>query len=356
MSGVTTDQRGFPLDSKIDIGAFQSQAGLVVNTTGDGFGSPPGDLSLRQAVNLANVLGGSETITFDSTVFVTADTITLNGSQLELSDTSGTETITGPAAGLTVNGGGLSRVFAVDADVTASISGLTITGGNGGEGGGLYVAYHGTADLTDCTLSGNSAQEQGGGLSNAGTANLTNCTLSGNSAGTNGGGLENGGTASLTNCTVSGNTALAGGGVFTDGGTAILTDCALNGNSATYGAGGGVSSQFGTTNLTNCTVSGNAAVNGHGHGGGLYNGADGTMNLTACTVSGNTSSFEGGVDIYSNPAFAAANANLTNTIVAGNTVSGGAASDISVGGTGVLTGSFNLVGTGGFGRPQCGRQ
>ena len=49
-----------------------------------------------------------------STVFATPQTITLGGAQLELSDTTGTETITGPAAGVTVNAGGASRVFQVD--------------------------------------------------------------------------------------------------------------------------------------------------------------------------------------------------------------------------------------------------
>ena len=58
VSGVTTDQRGEPLDSPTpDIGAFQTQTALVVNTTGDGTSSASGDLSLRQAVNLANVAG-----------------------------------------------------------------------------------------------------------------------------------------------------------------------------------------------------------------------------------------------------------------------------------------------------------
>ena len=68
--GVTTDQRGFPLDSPPDIGAFQSQPGpLVVDTAIDGLGSPPGELSLRQAVNLADVLTGGATITFDKSAF-----------------------------------------------------------------------------------------------------------------------------------------------------------------------------------------------------------------------------------------------------------------------------------------------
>ena len=75
-----------------------------------------GQIDLRQAIGQANMNGGAETINFDSTVFSTPQTITLTGGQLELSDTTGTETITGPAAGVTVSGGGQSRVFQVDAE------------------------------------------------------------------------------------------------------------------------------------------------------------------------------------------------------------------------------------------------
>src|SRR5215470_6527254 len=89
-----------------------------------------GKTDLRQAIAQANAAGGNQTITFDPVVFASAQTITLGGTQLELTDTTGTETITGPAAGVTVSGGGLSRVFQIDGLVTASISGLTITGGN----------------------------------------------------------------------------------------------------------------------------------------------------------------------------------------------------------------------------------
>ena len=163
--------------------------------------------TLRWAVGQANSAGGAETIAFDKTVFKNPQTITLSGTQLELSDTTGTETITGPKAGVTVSGGGLSRVFQVDPGATASISGLTITGGKSVKGGGLYND-NGTAKLTDCTVSGNSTTGVGGGLYNyRGTVKLTSCTVSGNSS-HNGGGLYNiDGTATLTDCTVSGNFA-----------------------------------------------------------------------------------------------------------------------------------------------------
>jgi hypothetical protein len=88
-----------------------------------------------------------------------------------------------PGAGVTISGGGLSRVFQVDSQVAASFSGLTITEGAAAAGGGVYNL--GTVVMTNCTLSSNSATSIGGGLDNAGAqsqAFLTNCTISGNSA------------------------------------------------------------------------------------------------------------------------------------------------------------------------------
>src|SRR6516225_37731 len=152
---------------------------IVVNNPTD---TPvAGETDLRDAIEQANMNGGNQTITFDPTVFATPQTITLGVGQLELSDTTGTETITGPAAGVTVNANHASRVFQVDRLVTASISGLTISGGNFAIGGGMFNL--GTATLTNCTVSGNSATRlQGGGVFNYGSATLTDCTISGNSA------------------------------------------------------------------------------------------------------------------------------------------------------------------------------
>ena len=111
--------------------------GIVVNNPTDV--PVEGQIDLRQAIVQANSNGGDQTITFDSTVFATSQTISLTGSQLELSDITGNETIIGPAAGLTVDGGGLSRVFQVDTGVTASISGLTISGGSASNGGAVFL-------------------------------------------------------------------------------------------------------------------------------------------------------------------------------------------------------------------------
>ena len=190
---------------------------FTVNSLGDAGSGSNDSGDLRYCINQANADDQANTIVFDPTVFSTPQTITLSGGQLELSDTGGTQTITGPAAGVTISGGGNSRVFQVDSGVTASISGLTISGGNGGG-----LANYGTATLTDCTLSGNIASN-GGGVINSGTATLIGCTVSGNTAyyhsysgysygegrtyttGGSGGGVDNSGTATLTGCTISGN-------------------------------------------------------------------------------------------------------------------------------------------------------
>ena len=235
---------------------------IVVNNPTD---TPvAGETDLRQAIVLANTNGGAETITFDKTVFNTPQTINLDPAlgQLELSDQTGTETITGPNAGVTINGnyttaGLANSVFKIDPGVTATLSGLTITGGNNGDYGG-GVDNQGTVTLIDCTISGNA----GGGFDNFGTATLTGCTISGNPAGqryAGGGVASDGGSTTLTDCTISGNSAgFGGGGVWSYDATTTLTGCTISGNSAA--AGGGVINYSGTTTLTNCTLVGNTAI------------------------------------------------------------------------------------------------
>ena len=367
-------------------------ATFTVNSVGDG-GLGSGDVGdLRYCINQANANDQANTIVFDSTVFSTPQTITLSGSQLELKDTGGTQTITGPAAGVTISGGGNSRVFEVDSGVTASLSGLTISGGTvspGDNGGGL--ANYGTATLTGCTLSGNSASASygygnssggfGGGVFNSGTANLTltDCTISGNSSGGglaggdaggygggvdrrdggDGGGLANYGTATLTGCTLSGNSAPAsylyyhsfgglGGGVFNSGtANLILTDCTVSGNSSGGGAregGGGGLANYGTATLTGCTLSKNYApsYNGYynglsGFGAGVLNSGTANLTLTGCTVSGNSA--VGGGGGVSNSGYS--NLTLTDCALSGNSAYDGAG--VWSGGTANLT-DCNLSG------------
>ena len=233
-------------------------------------------------------------------VFSTPQTITL-GATLELENKTSPEVINGPGAGLvTVSGGGTVGVFFVDTRVTATISGLTISGGSvAGFGSGLD--NFGTATLSGCTLSGNSVTGAPYGPSRGGTVfnynsaklTLTDCTLSGNSAQSSGGGLENDGTAYLTDCAFSDNYAVDGGGVVNFVGTISLNNCTISGNSANNG--GGLLNYFGKASLTDCTLSGNSAV---GYGGGVLNLGEAYLTLTACTLSGNSATYAGGLANY----------------------------------------------------------
>ena len=274
ISGVTTDQRGFGLDSPVDIGAFQATSvPLVVGVATDGAGAPSGELDLRAAVNLANIQSGNASITFDSTAFATAQTISLTSGALVLTGKGGPNSITGPAAGLTIVGG-TGRVLQVNGGVSATITGLTISGGSATAGGGLYNA--GTVTLIDCTIMGDTAGT-GGGLYNRGTATLEDCTITGDSA-SDGGGLANTGALTLAECTVSGNTAGTGGGVYESGSgsdQATLNDTIVAGNLGSLGA----SSDIGGSGAS--SVVGSYDLIGTGGSGGIAGGSGGDIVLTS---------------------------------------------------------------------------
>ena len=271
----------------------------------------------------------------------------------------------------------------------AVLSGFALVNGNTGVGdwinrygGGAWCESSGI--LSNCTLSGNSADDMGGGVH---CGILYNCTLFGNSA-EYGGGVEHGvlyncivsdnkanhyggGTyySTLYNCTVTGNSArVDGGGVYGStlssctltgnsatnyGGGAYycpsLYNCMLTGNSAKYGGGGVYSSMLQDCTLisnlaesgggayygvlSNCTLVGNSAGNS---GGGAYAGT-----LYNCTLSYNSSSFGGGANggtlynctLVSNSAYFGGGASdnvLSNCTLVGNSADGGGGSYQSV--------------------------
>src|SRR5262249_34891742 len=147
-----TDQRGLPrlAGGKVDVGAFESQP-LVVNTPADGAATALGQVSLRQAVALANARTGADTINFSPLVFSSPQTIALAG-PLELADLSATTTIHGLGADLLTIDGHQAGAFIVDAGVRATLDGLTIANGKSSVGGAIRNA--GTLTLSNSTLAG----------------------------------------------------------------------------------------------------------------------------------------------------------------------------------------------------------
>jgi hypothetical protein len=111
----------------------------TVNSTGSSSSGTGTSGTLPYVIGLAdaNTNTAGSVIGFDPTVFATAQTITLT-STLVLSEADGPEVIDGPGASLVmVSGGGAVGVFQVGSTATATLSGLTISGGYA-DGAGIF--------------------------------------------------------------------------------------------------------------------------------------------------------------------------------------------------------------------------
>ncbi len=344
-----------------------------------------GLISLREAITAANNTSGLDTIDFgDGSAaggadFLDAipDTITLSGTQLVITDSV---TITGPSTAdlLTIDADHLSRVFnvdnvdpsAIDVELVAmtltgglvtggvpagagggirTLESLTvrdsvITGNQGGKGGGIY-AYNnafGTTTIQNSTLSGNTANDSGGGIYSrtSNTTTIQDSLIYENSASLVGGGIFSHtgfGTTTIQNSMVSGNTAgYYGGGMAaytTLFGMTIIQGNTVSGNSAYYGGGGiaTITLRNGTARIQNSTVSGNYSAD-YGGGAALTTTESGTTTFQNNTVSGNYSAYDGG-GIWSYTQYSTLT--VENSVVAGNSAyydSGGGVKSQTTGG------------------------
>jgi hypothetical protein len=240
----------------------------VTNTNDSGSGT------LRQAILDANANAGTDTITFEAGL---TGAIQLESALPALADNV---TITGPGPNvLTVKrdpAAAQFRIFIINSGVTATISGLTMSGGDIVINGGFFdfsggaILNLGTLTVSNSVVSGNSARN-GGGICNTNALTVTNSLISGNvtSGGDAGGILSfsfgNPVILSITNSTIAGNSGDLGGGgvVASSGGTATIASSTLSGNSATSGNGGGIANN-GMLTVTNSTLSGNSATSGGG--------------------------------------------------------------------------------------------
>ena len=274
---LTTDQRGLGfsriVNKVVDIGAFETgnPTGYLVDLTSDtGAGSDgAGDLlyCITQANANTNPLGSL--IEFDPTVFSTAKPQTIKlSTTLELTETAGPEMIDGPGASVvTISGNNAVGVFNVPQGVTATLSGLTISGGMNNQAGGA-IYNDGTLTVTNSTLTNNTSGADGGAIANPGTLTVTNSTIENNSA-PFGGGIDNEGILTVTGSTIQSNTANKsggfGGGIDNhDGGMATLTSTTVAMNSAVFNGGGVFNSGGSTLTFANSTLSANTAASGGG--------------------------------------------------------------------------------------------
>ena len=286
----------------------------LISDSGAGSGNA-GDLAyvINQAnANHTNPAGSL--IQFDPSVFRTPQIISLQ-STLVLSETTGSEVIEGPGASLvTISGNNAVQVLQVASNVTATLAGVTISGGSAtSDGGGIN--NKGTLTVTGSVINNNSVSgfTAGGGIANLGTMMVSNTTISNNSGNLGGGGIYNSGTLTLTGCSVASNTsAYEGGGIY-DNGTLAVTDSLIENNSiigsATGGGGGGIYSDGAAVTMTDSTIASNTVNISNGGGGGIDN-QDSIM-LTSSTVNGNSAQLGGG--IYNNASMV-----VTDSTIAGN--------------------------------------
>ena len=267
-SGLVGDQRGAPRahGNSVDLGAFQSgQTTLIVTTLADednGSIDPYSGtgISLREAIEFANAdPGGGDTIVFSELL---SGSIDLTEGALPTINTA--VTIVGPGANvLAIDALGKGRVLTLGAGANVTISGLTLSGGSATNGGGIFNPG-GILTLNECTISGNTATQSGGGIFSGysgsihGTLTLYGCTLSGNSAKQFGGALSAlRNTVKMTDCTVSGNSAAAAAGVALVVSTNSVVACTIAANASTAAGTAGLLTSGGDTTLTDTIIAGN---------------------------------------------------------------------------------------------------
>jgi hypothetical protein len=180
-------------------------------------------------------------------------------------------------------------------DSNTVLDGFTITAGNANgslphHGAGGIAGFYG--DIINCTVSGNSAIENGGGMGCHGK--IINCVVTWNSAGSMGGGLHRC-NAEVYNCIISWNWAgIYGGGMYNQNypgeSGPIIENCTFSNNSAGQ-RGGGIYNDYSSSppRLGNCTFIDNSAI----LGGGMCN-YESSPILTNCIFSGNSASQNGG--------------------------------------------------------------
>ncbi|MGB3513891.1 MAG: DUF4347 domain-containing protein, partial [Microcoleaceae cyanobacterium] len=293
-----------------------------------------GEISLREAVIAANNTAGDDTINLTGGETYT---LTLTGSDEDDSETGdldikdngkivvqtlGNGTATIDAGG--TNGLG-DRVFDVGENASLKLDNTVVTGGvvlpsdpfYDDDGGGILVNAAGFLELTNSTVSGNSASHSGGGISNyMGTSIITNSNITGNSAANPGGGIANlEGTVTIANSTVEDNSASAGGGIFNFGaeldyGEVNISNSNISGNSASN-SGGGIASGGGRVKVSNSKISNNSASNS---GGGVD--ATSVTEISNSTFNGNSATKGGGISV-------GWSASITNSTISGNSATEG---------------------------------
>ncbi|HKH10180.1 MAG TPA: choice-of-anchor Q domain-containing protein [Rubrobacter sp.] len=260
----------YTVNSTDDVGD-QSPGNGICDTEPFQVGTRP-KCTLRAAIEDANAATGADTVTVPAGAY-TLTRANGNGGDASTGDlnVTGELTITGAGARATrvVGVGGElpfdDRIFSIQPTATATITGLTITGGKPpfDQGGG--VLNRGDLTLARVAVRGNTATFEAGGIYSAATTfnrptlNIIDSTVSGNSVaseiGVVGGIEQDGGIANITNSTISGNRAATfGGGVAANEGAHIFIRNSTIASNTSGRQGGGIEAFANTSVLMHNTI------------------------------------------------------------------------------------------------------
>lgn len=323
------------------------------------------DCTLREAVIAANAHRGPDTILLPSRkryqlgLESTGENKAANG---DLDVTSGPLAIVHRGRGVaTIDAKKTDRVFDVRAALTLGT--LRVVGGysnkkDGGGDGGAILVRRGALTVLDSGISGNRAPwvgGNGGGIDSdsRGLVKLIDSYVSNNDSGGSGGGIEASpnGRMVIQRSIVSGNKAAQAGGVMVFGPPVRIVDSTVADNLASAGPGvegdgGGIFvGNKGRLELTNSTVADNKAYTS---GGGIFSDAGSQASISFATIARNRADSDGefggttgGIHLRTAGVQVAANARISNSIIALNTEVGGATADC--GGIGFLGTGINLI-------------
>ncbi|HBE67001.1 MAG TPA: hypothetical protein DDW52_02525, partial [Planctomycetaceae bacterium] len=308
-------------------GDMTSIAALVATPGPDG-------ISLREAIIAANETPGLDTINFSG-----AGSILLENGALELSDSNRT-TIEGNGL-VTVDAADQSIVFVVNEDATATLSGLTISGGGFQaypvdsltSGAGIFNA--GTLQVRNSVVTRNTANDNGGGIHNSidGDLTIVGSEISHNFATNVGGGVNNFGTVTIIDSTITSNSSGDGGGLSSGvaalppapgsppgpdteiKGDVTIIGSTVSNNSATENAGG-IYNVAGVVRIDSSTIADNVAYNPNrltfpNAGGGVFTTDE--LIVSNSTIRGNQGDLGGGLTVGFD-----GNAFVTNTTISSN--------------------------------------
>jgi CSLREA domain-containing protein len=272
-------------------------ATLTVNVTSDvNDGACTVDnCSLREAIIAANAAPGS-TVEIPPGTYI----LSIAGTQEDAAatgdlDITANMTIQGVDPSTTIiDANQIDRVFDAFAS-NITISDIAIKNGKSetnADGGGIRVAGTTNLIILGSVISNNTAR-WGGGIDNnttTGHVSISGGAIAGNSAQTSGG-INNFGVLEITDTTLSGNTAQWAAGLYSGAGDSVtILRSTISANVATNDGAGITNDDGGVLAIANSTISGNIAS---GNGGGINN--LGTLHLTQNTLTSNNAVVGGGI-------------------------------------------------------------